>query len=49
MAAAIASELRVSVSTVKAHMRSISAKRDVYSRGQAVECARELGLTGHSR
>jgi LuxR family maltose regulon positive regulatory protein len=47
-AAEIASEIYVSVNTVKTHMRSIYTKLDAHSRGQAVECARELGLMSHS-
>jgi LuxR family maltose regulon positive regulatory protein len=47
----IASEIYVSVNTVKTHMRNIYTKLDAHSRGEAVECARELGLlspTAHS-
>jgi LuxR family maltose regulon positive regulatory protein len=40
----IASEIYVSVNTVKTHMRNIYTKLDAHSRGQAVEYARELGL-----
>jgi LuxR family maltose regulon positive regulatory protein len=43
-AAEIASEIYVSVNTVKTHMRSIYTKLDAHSRGQAVDYARELGL-----
>ena len=42
----IATEIYVSVHTVKTHMRNIYAKLDAHSRGQAVEYARELGLLG---
>jgi LuxR family maltose regulon positive regulatory protein len=47
-AEAIASELFVSVNTVKTHMRHIYAKLDVHSRIEAVERARRLGLVGGS-
>ena len=40
----IASEIYVSVNTVKTHMRNIYAKLDAHNRGQAVDYARELGL-----
>jgi LuxR family maltose regulon positive regulatory protein len=43
-AAEIASEIYVSVNTVKTHMRNIYTKLDAHSRGEAVEFARELGL-----
>ncbi len=42
-AAEIASEIYVSVNTVKTHMRSIYSKLNAHSRGQAVEHGRELG------
>ena len=42
--AEIASEIYVSVNTVKTHMRNIYTKLDAHNRGQAVEYARELGL-----
>jgi LuxR family maltose regulon positive regulatory protein len=47
-AAAIASEIYLSMNTVKTHMRHIYAKLDVHSRREAVARARELGLLGHS-
>ena len=42
----IATELFVSTSTVKTHMRQIYAKFDVHKRTDAVQRARELGLLG---
>jgi hypothetical protein len=42
--AEIASELHVSVNTVKAHARHLYAKRGSHSRGEAVEQARALRL-----
>jgi LuxR family maltose regulon positive regulatory protein len=47
-AAGIASEISVSVNTVKTHMRSIYMKLDAHSRTQAVEYARDLGLLGRT-
>jgi len=44
----IASEIYVSVNTVKTHMRNIYTKLNAHSRGEAVECARELGLLSRS-
>ena len=46
--AEIASEMYVSVNTVKTHMRNIYAKLGAHSRGQAVEYARASGLLSHS-
>jgi LuxR family maltose regulon positive regulatory protein len=46
--AGIASEIYVSVNTIKTHMRSIYMKLGAHSRTQAVECARDLGLLGHA-
>ena len=45
----IASELYVSVNTVKTHMSRLFAKLGAHSRSQAVERARRLGLLGMSR
>ena len=44
----IASELYLSTSTVKTHMRHIYAKLNVHRRTEAVERARQLGLLGPS-
>ena len=44
----IASELYVSTSTVKTHMRHIYEKLDAHRRTEAVDRARELGLLGPS-
>jgi LuxR family transcriptional regulator, maltose regulon positive regulatory protein len=44
----IASELYVSVNTVKAHTRHLYAKLDAHRRGEAVERARALGLLAPS-
>ncbi|HTS73082.1 MAG TPA: LuxR C-terminal-related transcriptional regulator [Gaiellaceae bacterium] len=44
----IASELYVSVNTVKAHTRHLYAKLDAHRRGDAVERARALGLLAPS-
>jgi LuxR family maltose regulon positive regulatory protein len=43
LAPEIASELSVSASTVKTHLRSLYAKLGVHSRSEAVESARALG------
>jgi LuxR family transcriptional regulator, maltose regulon positive regulatory protein len=40
----IASELFVSVNTIRTHMRHLYAKLGVHRRADAVERARELGL-----
>jgi LuxR family maltose regulon positive regulatory protein len=40
----IASELILSVHTVKTHMRKLYAKLDVHTRAEAVQCGRALGL-----
>jgi LuxR family transcriptional regulator, maltose regulon positive regulatory protein len=44
----IASELYVSVNTVKAHIKHLYAKLDTHQRGDAVERARALGLLAPS-
>jgi LuxR family maltose regulon positive regulatory protein len=44
----IASELSVSLSTVKTHMRNLYAKLDGHSRAETVERARALGLLAPS-
>lgn len=44
----IASELYVSVNTVKAHIKHLYAKLDTHHRGEAVERARALGLLAPS-
>ena len=44
----IASELYVSVNTVKAHIRHLYGKLDAHRRGEAVERARALGLLAPS-
>ncbi len=45
----IASELFVSVNTVRTHMRHLYSKLDVHSRGEAVERARNMGLLSRSQ
>jgi len=40
----IASEMFVSVNTIRTHMRHLYTKLDVHTRGEAVERGRELGL-----
>ena len=47
-AADIASEMYVSVNTIKTHMRNMYFKLDVHTRKEAVSRARALGLLGHS-
>jgi LuxR family maltose regulon positive regulatory protein len=44
----IASELYVSLNTIRTHMRNVYAKLDVHSRAEAVQRARELGLLSPS-
>ena len=44
----VATELSVSTTTVKTHMRSVYAKLGVHSRAEAVESARALGLLAPS-
>jgi LuxR family maltose regulon positive regulatory protein len=43
----IASELYVSVHTVRTHVKHLYAKLDAHSRGEAVRRAREIGLLPH--
>jgi LuxR family maltose regulon positive regulatory protein len=45
----IASELILSVHTVKTHMRKLYAKLDVHTRAEAVQCGRALGLLAPAR
>jgi LuxR family maltose regulon positive regulatory protein len=45
----IASELILSVHTVKTHMRKLYAKLDVHTRAEAVQTGRALGLLAPSR
>jgi LuxR family maltose regulon positive regulatory protein len=45
----IASELYVSVNTVRTHMRHIYAKVGAHSRTETVDRARDLGLLAPSR
>jgi len=47
-AGGIASEIYVSVNTIKTHMRSTFMKLGAHNRTQAVEYARDLGLFGHT-
>jgi ATP/maltotriose-dependent transcriptional regulator MalT len=44
----IASEMFVSVNTIRTHTRHLYSKLDVHTRAQAVERARELGLLAPS-
>ena len=44
----IASELSVSTTTVKTHMRNLYTKLDAHSRAETVESARTLGLLAPS-
>ena len=48
LAPEIATELFVSVSTIRTHMRHLYAKLGVHSRADAVERARALGLLSPS-
>jgi LuxR family maltose regulon positive regulatory protein len=45
----IASEMFLSVHTIKTHMRHIYAKLDVHNRADAVRQARDLGLLSPRR
>jgi LuxR family maltose regulon positive regulatory protein len=45
----IASELILSVHTVKTHMRKLYAKLDVHTRAEAVQAGRALGLLATAR
>jgi hypothetical protein len=44
----IASELFVSVNTIRTHIRHIYAKLGAHCRAEAIERARALGLAAHS-
>ncbi|MBV8948510.1 MAG: hypothetical protein JOZ95_24015, partial [Solirubrobacterales bacterium] len=46
-AAAIGSEIYLSIHTVRTHMRHIYTKLDAHNRAEAITRARELGLLGH--
>jgi len=44
----IATELSISLSTVKTHQRNLYSKLGTHRRAEAVECARALGLLAPS-